>query len=63
MKVQDISRSQCWTFLGKRRVGRLACALNNKPYVVPVSFAIQTPYLYAFTTDRPPLSGPVSMLV
>jgi len=50
MKVQDIPSSQCWSFLGSRRLGRLGCALDNKPYVVPVSFAIQNPYFFAFTT-------------
>jgi len=50
MEVQDLTRAQCWSFLGARRLGRLGCARDGKPYVVPLSFAIQNPYLFAFTT-------------
>lgn len=50
MEIQDLGRAACWTFLGARRLGRLGCARDNKPYIVPLSFAARSPYLVAFTT-------------
>ena len=50
MEIHDLNRTDCWEFLGPRRLGRLGCARDNRPYVVPVSFAIRSPYIVAFTT-------------
>ena len=50
MHVQDLTQAQCWGFLGARRMGRLGCAHDNRPYVVPLNFAIQKPWFFAFTT-------------
>lgn len=50
MHVQDLTRDQCWSFLGLRRMGRLGCARDNRPYVVPMNFAIEKPWFFAFTT-------------
>lgn len=50
MEIRDLSRTECWNFLGARRLGRLGCAKDNVPYVVPVSFSIRSPYLFALTT-------------
>ena len=50
MEISDLEQEECWAFLGGRRLGRLACSCEGKPYVVPISFAVQRPYLYAFTT-------------
>jgi nitroimidazol reductase NimA-like FMN-containing flavoprotein (pyridoxamine 5'-phosphate oxidase superfamily) len=50
MEISDLGKDECWTFLGERRLGRLACCRDGNPYVVPLSFAVQRPYLYAFTT-------------
>jgi Predicted flavin-nucleotide-binding protein len=50
MEIHDLNRAECWNFLGVRRLGRLGCAKDNVPYVVPVSFSIQPPSLFAMTT-------------
>ena len=32
------------------RLGRLACAQDNQPYIVPINFAFDGAYIYGFTT-------------
>lgn len=41
---------ECRKALQRATVGRLACARDNQPYVVPIYFAIDRDHLYAFTT-------------
>jgi len=36
--------------LGRASIGRLGCCLNNQPYVVPIFFAYEPGYVYAFST-------------
>ena len=55
MLIQELSKEECLSALAHARLGRLACASDNQPYVVPVYFALHkaasgTPYLYGFTT-------------
>lgn len=50
MEIHDLNRTECWDFLGGRRLGRLGCAKDNVPYVMPISFSTQRPSLFAFTT-------------
>ena len=50
MEIHDLNGTACWDFLGARRLGRLGCARDNKPYIVPIGFAMRNPYLVAFTT-------------
>jgi nitroimidazol reductase NimA-like FMN-containing flavoprotein (pyridoxamine 5'-phosphate oxidase superfamily) len=50
MEIHDLNRTECWKFLGARRLGRLGCAKNDVPYVVPVSFSIRQSSLFAITT-------------
>jgi nitroimidazol reductase NimA-like FMN-containing flavoprotein (pyridoxamine 5'-phosphate oxidase superfamily) len=45
-----MSESDCRTALTGLRLGRLACARENQPYVVPIYFVYEHPYLYGFTT-------------
>jgi nitroimidazol reductase NimA-like FMN-containing flavoprotein (pyridoxamine 5'-phosphate oxidase superfamily) len=49
MVIAEMTRYQCVNFLAHARLGRLACASNDQPYVVPVYFACQDPFLYSFT--------------
>jgi nitroimidazol reductase NimA-like FMN-containing flavoprotein (pyridoxamine 5'-phosphate oxidase superfamily) len=42
--------SECRNALGRSTVGRLACANNNRPYVIPIYFALHKDHLYAFAT-------------
>ncbi len=50
MQINKISQQQCGQLLNRASVGRLACALDNQPYVVPVSFAYEPDYIYIFAT-------------
>jgi uncharacterized protein len=55
MFIQQMSREECFKALSNARFGRLACARNNHPYIVPIYFvfaraASADAYLYGFTT-------------
>ena len=48
--IHDMTDSECREALRRATVGRLACAKDNQPYVVPISFMIDGDHLYAFAT-------------
>jgi uncharacterized protein len=50
MLIQEMTRIECLSTLVQTRLGRLACARDNQPYVVPIYFVCEDPYLYGFTT-------------
>jgi len=50
MLIQEMTEAECHSILTRTRLGRLACAHENQPYIVPIYFAYDQPYLYAFTT-------------
>lgn len=50
MFIHDMSEVECRQALKRARVGRLACARNNQPYVVPIYFAYSEHHLYAIST-------------
>ena len=50
MFIQEMSTTECLSTLARIRVGRLACAHKNHPYIVPIYFVYEDPYLYGFTT-------------
>jgi len=50
MRVVAISQKDCKDLLGRVSIGRLACSLNDQPYVVPVCFAYEPECLYVFST-------------
>jgi nitroimidazol reductase NimA-like FMN-containing flavoprotein (pyridoxamine 5'-phosphate oxidase superfamily) len=43
MIVREMSKEECLHVLAKTRLARLACALDNQPYVVPVYLAYHEP--------------------
>jgi len=49
MLVRTLSTLECTKFLTANRVGRLACAKDGQPYVVPFYFAHADNHLYAFS--------------
>jgi nitroimidazol reductase NimA-like FMN-containing flavoprotein (pyridoxamine 5'-phosphate oxidase superfamily) len=49
MNVQPISATECFAALTAAGVGRLACARDNQPYVVPIYFVVDGDELYAFS--------------
>lgn len=50
MFIHEMSRAECQELLARTNVGRLACAHDNQPYVVPINFAFHGEYFYGFTT-------------
>ena len=50
MRISPISRQECGELLNRVSIGRLGCALNDQPYVVPVSFSDETDRIYVFST-------------
>lgn len=50
MRIVPISQDECKQLLGRVSLGRLACSLNDQPYVVPVCFAYGPECLYIFAT-------------
>jgi nitroimidazol reductase NimA-like FMN-containing flavoprotein (pyridoxamine 5'-phosphate oxidase superfamily) len=50
MDIREMTTSECQSALAGARLGRLACAHENQPYVVPIYFVYEEPYLYGFTT-------------
>ena len=50
MLVKDMSVEECREVLARIGFGRLACARNNQPYVVPIYFAYEPDHLYGFCT-------------
>jgi len=50
MLIQKMSESECLHVLTATGFGRLACAHDNQPYVVPFYFAYRANYIYSFAT-------------
>ena len=50
MRIDEMSKQECCDLLTRLGFGRLACAHENQPYVVPVYFAYEVDRLYGFAT-------------
>jgi uncharacterized protein len=50
MLIQELTREECLDLLDRAHLGRLACAHESQPYVVPIYFAYDNDYLYSFST-------------
>jgi len=50
MFIHEMTAGQCRDVLQEAHVGRLACAREGQPYVVPINFEFDGTYLYGFTT-------------
>ena len=50
MRISGISQDECSELLKRVSVGRLACSLDNQPYVVPVGFSYEPDRIYIFST-------------
>jgi uncharacterized protein len=50
MRIVAISQQECSDMLKRVSIGRLACSLNDQPYVVPVTFSYEPNSLYIFST-------------
>ena len=50
MLITDISTAECREILARTGFGRLGCARDNQPYVVPFYFVYQPDHLYGYST-------------
>jgi uncharacterized protein len=50
MRVHDMTRAECEAVLARAQVGRLACANDGQPYIVPVQVYYDAGSLYGFGT-------------
>src|SRR5689334_16461490 len=50
MRIIPISQEECVAMLQRVSIGRLACSLNDQPYVVPVAFSYEPGHLHFFST-------------
>ena len=50
MLISTMKSEECREFLARHSVGRLACARDRQPYIVPIYFAYESDQLYGFTT-------------
>jgi uncharacterized protein len=50
MLIHEMTPEECGTALARVDFGRLACARDDQPYVVPIHFAYDGEHLYGLTT-------------
>lgn len=50
MLVLDMNQDECRELLVRLGFGRLGCASNSQPYVVPIYFAYESKCLFGFST-------------
>lgn len=50
MFIHEMTECECRQALERAIVGRLACARDNQPYILPIYFALHRDHVYAFST-------------
>jgi uncharacterized protein len=50
MLIRELTPHECQEMMTRRGFGRLGCAIDNQPYVVPIYFAYESDRIYCFTT-------------
>lgn len=50
MQISEMNGTECRELLARQGGGRLACANNNQPYIVPIYFIAEGDILYCFST-------------
>jgi nitroimidazol reductase NimA-like FMN-containing flavoprotein (pyridoxamine 5'-phosphate oxidase superfamily) len=50
MRIIEISQEECMELLERVSIGRLACSLDDQPYIVPVAFSYERDSIYIFST-------------
>ena len=50
MRIISVPQEECIEMLQRVSIGRLACSLNDQPYIVPVAFSYEPERLYFFST-------------
>ena len=49
MLVKEMTQEECIAVVSNGRMGNLACARDNRPYVVPIYYAFSENHLYSFS--------------
>lgn len=49
MIITEMKWKECADFLSSHRLGRLACAKDNWPYIVPIHYAFVDTWFYGFS--------------
>lgn len=47
--IGNLSEQEIDALLRRHRVGRLGCSANDRPYVVPISYAYDGVYIYGYS--------------
>ena len=47
----ELSKDQIESILSSQALGRLACCVNNQPYIVPVTYAYDGKYIYGQSNE------------
>jgi nitroimidazol reductase NimA-like FMN-containing flavoprotein (pyridoxamine 5'-phosphate oxidase superfamily) len=50
MIIQEMSHHDCREMLARTEIARLACALDDQPYIVPIRIDVDRDWLYAYST-------------
>jgi nitroimidazol reductase NimA-like FMN-containing flavoprotein (pyridoxamine 5'-phosphate oxidase superfamily) len=50
MQIDEVTEKECLEILARTSIARLACSLDDQPYVVPVGIAYEPGYIYVFAT-------------
>ena len=50
MFIHELTEDECRSALQKASIGRLGCARDNQPYIVPIYFAFGGKSIYGFTS-------------
>ncbi len=50
MRISEMSGKECRELLAHEGAGRLGCALENQPYIVPIYFVAEGDSLFCFAT-------------
>lgn len=50
MTIDEMTEKECLEILQRASVGRLGCAMDNQPYVVPIYLAYEPGFIYVFST-------------
>jgi nitroimidazol reductase NimA-like FMN-containing flavoprotein (pyridoxamine 5'-phosphate oxidase superfamily) len=51
IEVQEMKNSEIEQVLRRVSYGHLACARDNRPYIVPIHYAYDKPNIYVYTTE------------
>jgi uncharacterized protein len=51
IEVQEMGNKQIEELIRRVQYGHLACTDGSRPYLVPIHFAYDPPYIYVYTTE------------